>query len=133
MVSTFSHARRVCPIGMHKVINDSNSFPHLVTQKGNYCDIFISLFWRKKIIFLLCIFSVTYWFPMLTIYKNLTIAKKIFTKSSKHFKSLSFKFLNRSGHSDESNKNKYYSNKIHSNWKKRSVNKYKCLLFKKKW
>ena len=31
---TFSHARRVCPIGMHKVINDSNSFPHLVTQKG---------------------------------------------------------------------------------------------------
>ena len=31
---TFSHARRVCPIGMHRVINDSNSFPHLVTQKG---------------------------------------------------------------------------------------------------
>ena len=31
---TFSYARRVCPVGTQKVINDSNSFPHLVTQKG---------------------------------------------------------------------------------------------------
>ena len=31
---TFSHARRVCPVGIDRVINDSNSFPHLITQKG---------------------------------------------------------------------------------------------------
>lgn len=44
----FSHARRICDIGLASILNDSSSFPDLVTQKGlrreNYDYILVSCF-----------------------------------------------------------------------------------------